>query len=78
MKMILYESVFVGVIGGLFGLIVGILVSGFIEQFGFTTVVTPFLLFGSFSGAIFVGVIGGIYPAYIASKMDPVEALRTE
>lgn len=78
MKMILYESVFVGVIGGLFGLIVGILVSGFIEQFGFTTVVTPFLLFGSFFGAVVVGVIGGIYPAYIASKMDPIEALRTE
>ena len=78
MKMILYESVFVGIIGGVFGLIIGILISGFIEQFGFTTVVTPFLLAGSFFGAILVGVIGGVYPAIVASRMDPVEALRTE
>jgi len=78
MKMILYESVFVGVIGGFFGIVLGIIFSGFIEQFGFSTVITPFLITGSFFGAILVGIIGGIYPAYIASKMDPVEALRAE
>ncbi len=78
MKMILYESLFVGAIGGLFGVTIGYLGSSAVEGFGLTTVVTPELMLGSFLGAVAVGVLGGIYPAFIASRMDPVEALRTE
>jgi len=78
MKMILYESLFIGIIGGFFGVILGLIFSIFIEEFGLTTVVTSELIIGSFLGAVFVGVIAGIYPAISASKMNPVDALRAE
>lgn len=78
MKMIIYESVFIGVIGGILGVLLGILLSYVVEAFGLSSFITPFLLAGSFFGAVFVGLLGGIYPAFIASRMDPIEALRAE
>lgn len=78
MKMILYESLFIGALGGAFGVAIGYLGSGAIRGFGLTTVVGPELAIGSFLGAVLVGTAGGVYPSFIASKMDPVEALRAE
>ena len=34
------------------------------------------LLIGSFLGAVVMGLIAGIYPAFRASSMRPVEAIR--
>ncbi|MBI4210413.1 MAG: ABC transporter permease [Candidatus Diapherotrites archaeon] len=76
--MILYESLFVGVFGGISGVVLGVLTTGFMQGFGLTTVVSPSLIVGSFLGAVAVGIAGGIYPAFMASKMDPVDALRAE
>ena len=79
MKMILYESALIGIFGGILGILAGIFVAGSIESLaGLTTAVGVGLILQAFLFALFIGVFAGLYPAYAASKMDPVEALRAE
>ncbi|MBU0662632.1 ABC transporter permease, partial [Candidatus Micrarchaeota archaeon] len=79
MKMILYESALIGIFGGILGIIFGIIGAGLIQDVaGLTTLVSPALILQAFFFALFIGVFAGFYPAYAASKMDPVDALRAE
>ena len=78
-KMILFESIFIGVLGGLLGIIFGLGGAAALEIFfGLNTEVTLQLLFNSFMFSVLIGLIAGFYPAWVASKMDPIEALRAE
>jgi len=77
--MVLYESTFIGLLGGTIGVILGYAVSISVgEAFGLTINASPMLLSQAFAFAVFIGIFAGIYPAYIASKMDPIAALRAE
>ena len=79
MKMILFESIMIGVIGGFLGMVAGSAVAVLLHQtFGLTVAITPMLLLEAFSFAVLLGLVGGLYPAYIASKADPIESLRVE
>ncbi len=78
MRMVLFESAFLGIIGGIIGVSLGLLISFLVVSIGLPSKVSFVLAFGSFMGAVLVSVLAGVYPAYIASKMDPVEALRAE
>lgn len=75
----LFEAMILAVIGGLIGLflvfIVSLLASHFTGDFEF--VLSPLnLLIGTLVSAA-IGLIAGILPAISASKLDPVEAIRT-
>ena len=75
----LIESFLLSVIGGLVGVITGILGSKIVELTGAMDVAVSggsILLALGFSGAI--GVIFGYYPAYKASLLNPIDALRYE
>lgn len=75
----LIESVVLSVLGGCLGILAGIAASlGFVKFFGWTLVISPPTLLWAFLFAFVVGVFFGIYPAYKASALDPVEALRYE
>jgi putative ABC transport system permease protein len=84
LQQFLFEALIITLIGGLLGIILGVLFSlglGFIFQylgFGLTPhfSLESFLLSAGFSTA--VGLLFGISPAYRASQLSPMEALRKE
>lgn len=80
--MILGESVAVGLLGGLLGTALGWgmlrLFSSQLSAFGSTGDVSPVLLAQAFGVVFTLGLVGGLYPAYRASRLQPIEALRYE
>ncbi len=75
----LFEAVILSLIGGLIGLILVWLVSLLASQFtgDFEFILSPInILLGTIVSS-FIGLISGILPAISASKLDPVEAIRT-
>ena len=75
----LIEAVTLSVIGGLIGIASGIGFSKLIAFFTSWPTLTPVVWVGiaSVSSAI-AGIISGFYPAWKASKLDPIDALRYE
>lgn len=106
MSQFMLEGMFLSIIAGLIGVVIGtigapmitqLLLTGFAAntepQTAFTgrqigipgltmesTIATPTveLLLIVFTGAILLGVLGSLYPAWRASKTSPMEALRRE
>lgn len=76
----LIEAIFVTGIGGLIGVLSGISVIHFI--IGGLNIVpevySPLWTILSFGISVIIGVVFGLFPAYKAASLDPIEALRTE
>jgi len=75
----LVETVVISLLGGLAGLGAGYFIAWAIEHFANqTTVVTAWSLLLSVSISLTIGLVFGIYPAWRAAQLDPIEALRHE
>ncbi|MCX8132167.1 MAG: ABC transporter permease [Clostridia bacterium] len=76
----LIEAIMVTGIGGFIGVIIGLSVIKFV--IGGLKITTPvystFWVALSFGISLLVGVIFGMFPAYKAAKLNPIEALRFE
>jgi putative ABC transport system permease protein len=83
----LFNSAMVGLVGGIFGVILGALVSAIFPMIGVTMMrgggtssisLSPHLMILGLTLAVIIGVVSGVVPAYRASKLKPVDALRYE
>jgi putative ABC transport system permease protein len=73
------EALILSLIGGIAGIIAGISASEIISALaGWSTVVSPFAVLAAFGFSGLVGIFFGFYPAYKASLLNPIEALRYE
>jgi putative ABC transport system permease protein len=87
----LLNSGMIGLVGGIGGVILGSFGSSLISYWGSSsttggglsrmfssTALTPELIFGALFFSVLIGMIAGVIPAYRASKLNPVDALRYE
>jgi len=85
MMIFLVNAALVGFVGGVLGIVLSLGLTSMLPMLGLTmmrssmgSTLSPELMLLGISIAVFVGVISGVVPAYTASKMKPVDALRYE
>ena len=75
----LTESIILALTGGILGVLIGILAAFLIAEtkhWGFHILLSPPLI--GFTVSVLTGVFFGFYPAYKASKLEPITALHAE
>jgi len=76
---VIEESAVLSLIGGVSGLILGYASVTIIPKISsFTPIMTPDLVAIGMGFALILGIGAGIYPAWSASRLDPIEVLRYE
>lgn len=89
-KLIWLETIIICALGGIVGTFIAVFGGSYIEKLirgvmskagyvpaGQIVHFTPQIIIGCFIGAIVLGVLSGIWPAYRAAKMRPIEAIRS-
>lgn len=75
----LVEAIMLSLVGGILGVIIGIFISfviAFFSNWEFVVFLWPPLI--GFTVSVAIGVFFGFYPAYQASQLDPIIALRSD
>jgi putative ABC transport system permease protein len=75
----LSETLLLTLAGGVFGIVVGLVLPAIVSRLGqMPTVITGGSIVLAFGISAAVGVTFGMYPAWRAANMDPIESLRRE
>ncbi len=75
----LIEAAFLALAGGILGVILGWGVSLLVDNMGLmTTVVSADIVILAVSVSVGIGLFFGFYPAWHASRLNPIDALRSE
>ncbi len=80
----LLEAGFIGLLGGIIGILIGFGMANIIAiagtSFGYAlfAVINLEIIVGGLAFSMIIGMLSGFYPALRASRLDPVEALRYE
>jgi putative ABC transport system permease protein len=73
------EALTLSLIGGVIGIIIGVSTAVILSSVsGWPTVVSILSILSAFSFSGFIGIFFGFYPAYKASLLNPIDALRYE
>jgi putative ABC transport system permease protein len=81
-QVLLTEAFLVSLLAGIAGYIIGIVSPRFVapylmSAYNLTFEFDPMMAAGALASSVLVGLLASIYPAVRASRMDPVEALKT-
>jgi len=75
----LIEAVTLSAFGGVLGIIFGMVASKTVSYYTGWPTITPFVWIGAAClSSAGIGIVSGFYPAWKASQLDPIEALRYE
>jgi putative ABC transport system permease protein len=78
MLQFLFEAVFLSLLGGILGLVIVFILAFTVSKvFDMDLVLTAGNIFLGISVSAFIGFVSGFIPAWNASRLDPVEAMRS-
>jgi putative ABC transport system permease protein len=78
LKQFIYEAATLSAIGGVIGLILAKLIGFIVTAFLLQTVIPWYAAVISIGVSALVGILAGLYPAWKAARLDPIEALRAD
>jgi putative ABC transport system permease protein len=79
LTLVTLESAFLGLLSGVLGCVLALIGTSIANRFiseGVHLAVNPMLLGMGISLAVVMGTLGGIYPAWKAARLVPMEAIR--
>ena len=78
LQQFLFEAIFLSMLGGLFGLLLIYIGTVLVTKFAGMELILSFKnIFIGLSVSAIIGLISGLFPAWSASRLDPVEAMRS-
>jgi len=78
LRQFLFESALLAAIGGVIGLVLALVAGQAITAFVFPTRIPWWAAVVAIGVSAAVGILAGLFPAWKAAQLDPIEALRAD
>ncbi len=78
LRQFLFEAATLSAIGGTIGLIVAKILAMLISTLVFQAIIPIWAAVVAIGGCALVGILAGLFPAWKAARLDPIEALRAD